>query len=136
MNGIDDLEFHYLVRQKPQGPSLAPLRWLGARQRRQSRLLFTVENRLDGWRLALLASENGVKSLLDQPAAHLIDHADIGLPRVGNPFIRPTFAQGTRIRLQQNPRLQHGARRRLALVGQVLKMVPFFRRQIDYISLL
>ena len=136
MHGLDDFKLHHLFRQKPQRPFAASFRWLGAGQGGQFGLLFAVENRLDRGCLAPLAAERRLETLLDQAPPHPIDHADIGLQRLGNPFIRPTRAHWTGIRLQQNTRLQKGARRRLALADQVLQMGSFFRRQIDNISLL
>ena len=112
------------------------MRWLGTSQRRQLRLLFTVENRLDGRRLATLAAEDGLKTLLDQQAAHPVHHAFVRIQRFDDPCVRPTFAQRARIRLQQDTRLQKGARRRLALADQALEMIPLRRAQFNDISLL
>jgi hypothetical protein len=61
--------------------------------------------------------------------------AIVGLQRLANAAVRPTFAMRCAIGLEQNTRLQDDVRRRLALRNITLQALTFLNSQFDNISL-
>jgi hypothetical protein len=132
---LDDVEFHDLVLQQPQGPARASLGRFGTSQGNQLGFLLAVENPRNRRRRPLLAAQHRLKAFLHQLPAHPVNHRCAGLQRLDDPAVTPAFTRFRDIGLQQNPRLQQALRRVLSFPQQRCKPLAFLATQPHNISL-
>src|SRR5262249_15567201 len=126
---IDNAEFYHLVLQQPQGPACASFGRLGTGQGNQLGLLLAVKNPSNGRHRARLAAQYGLEAFFHQLFAHPINHGWAGFQGFDDPVVAPPFASFRDIGLQQDPRLQHPARRALSFPNQCFKPFAFLAAQ-------
>src|ERR1700690_570962 len=84
---IDNVEFHDLFLQQPQGPAWASLGRLGTSQGNQFGFFLTVENPCNRRRRPLLTAEPRLEAFLRQLLPHPVNHGCAGLQRLDDPAV-------------------------------------------------
>jgi hypothetical protein len=126
---IDNLQFHDLFLQQPQGPARASLGRFGTSQRNQFGLFLAVKNPCNRRCRPLLAAQHSLEAFFHQLLADPVNHRCAGLQRLDDPVVTPAFAGLRHIGLQQYPCLQQPLRRALAFSYQPFELLAFLTAQ-------
>src|SRR5882672_11393839 len=132
---IDNLQFHDLFLQQPQGPARASLGRLGTSQGNQFGFLLAVKNPSNPRCRPLLATQDSLEAFLRQLLSHPVNHRNAGAQSLDDPAVAPTCTGFRDIGLQQYSRLQQPLRRALAFPYQRFKPFAFLAAQPNNILL-
>ena len=126
---IDNVEFHNLFLQQPQGPARPAFGRLRASQGNQLGFLLAVEDPRNRRRRPLLAAQHSLEAFFHKLLAHPVNHGNAGVQSPDDPAVTPAFTGFRDIGLQQYPRLQQPLRWALSFSYQRFELLAFLAAQ-------